>query len=114
MSGEPKLSQKPEARFHRAVATFLTKKEQGHVMGAYRVATAFDEEAEREMFEEAVYQQYFLSNLNRIESGPMAGWFAPREPLRTKADMMVRVENGSYRSPPIDAAWWAWQQRAKL
>ena len=73
---------------------------------------------EREQFEEAAFAQYFLSTIKRNNNVPQprisgALDFVSDTKL-TQAEFGARNEDGSYKEPTLNPAWWAWQRRAAL
>lgn len=67
---------------------------------------------ERELFEEYVYRAYFISNIQRNSGGPFE--FNVSSATMDKAKFCERRPDGLYAFDDVNAAWWAWQERAKL
>lgn len=67
---------------------------------------------ERELFEENVYRAYFLSNIQRKSGGPFELQLSAA--TMDKSQFCERKPNGLYVFDDVNAAWWAWQERAKL
>ena len=67
---------------------------------------------ERELFEENVYRAYFLSNIQRNSGGPFELQLSTA--TKDKAEFCARRPDGYYQFDDVNAAWWAWQERAKL
>lgn len=62
----------------------------------------------REAFEDAVYQQAFVSSIRVVQAQPGESRLLSDCP--TKAEVCRRGEDGHYVVPTVDSAWWAWQQ----
>lgn len=71
-----------------------------------------DIDKERELFEEYAYRQYFMSNIVKSSGGPFD--LQVSAATMDKAHFCERNGKGEYVIDHIDAAWWGWQERAKI
>lgn len=73
-------------------------------------------EAERRKFEEAAFLQYYISGIRRTNE-PVANalqiHFVPGAGKNKEQFVMRYPSDGAYVEPTLNAAWWAWQARAK-
>lgn len=76
-----------------------------------------NEEKEREVFEERVFSQYFISTIQKNpDPRPRIAGCLDLIPVncKTKEEFIKRNEDGYYVEPTLNAAWWAWLERSKL
>ncbi len=75
-----------------------------------------DERQERKAFEEAAFLQYFISGIRKTDD-PAANrvqvHFEPSNHLH-KHEFVATENDGTYKEPTLNAAWWAWKTRAAL
>lgn len=100
-----------EGAFHRAIKPLLPKRDQGRVMGAYREVhgvTVFDEDAERQQFEDRAFEHYLRKRDARAAAGSQVAFDTPDRPS-TREEMFGRHPSGDYIVLAYQAAWSGWK-----
>lgn len=73
---------------------------------------------EKDMFEEAVFAQYFLSTIKRNPNPPKPKISGALDFIsvncKDKENFLSKNDDGSYKEDTLNAAWWAWDARSKI
>lgn len=72
----------------------------------------YDEEIEREIFEQNVFAQFYISTI--VKNTDPRGFRLVSTTDKTKVEFCARGEDGYYVEDTLNAAWWAWRKRAKI